>query len=262
MACFGKAGEKMPTLVLVRHGKTEWSKQNRFAGWADAPLSAEGRREARAAGRLVADLGLAFGLCATSLLSRAAESLSVMLQQMERPDLAVIRSWRLNERHYGVLQGENRAKMAMRHGNQQLGQWRRQFTAAPPPLPDGDPRLPCRDPLYAGIDPVLLPRSESLEQACARVAPWWTEVLAPRLSQGENALVVAHTSSIRGLVRQIEHLDDASATAFRIATATPVVYRLDRDLTVLDKREITAGWGGRLRQLVNRHKPGTRISWI
>ena len=252
----------MPTLVLVRHGKTEWSKQNRFAGWADAPLSAEGRREARAAGRLVAGLDLAFGVCATSCLSRAADSLAVMLQAIGRPELPVTRSWRLNERHYGILQGENRAKMAIRHGNQQLGRWRRDFTAAPPPLPDGDPRLPCQDPLYAGIDRALLPRSESLEQASERVAPWWRETLAPSLRDGADALVVAHTSSIRGLVRQIESLNDSSAAAFRIATATPLVYRLDRSLEVLDKREITAGWGGRLRQLVNRHKPGTRISWI
>ncbi|NIA71503.1 2,3-bisphosphoglycerate-dependent phosphoglycerate mutase [Pelagibius litoralis] len=252
----------MPTLVLVRHGKTEWSSQNRFAGWADAPLSMAGRREAQAAGRLVAAMGLRFDLCATSYLERASETLELVLQIINQPSISTVHTWRLNERHYGALQGENRAKMALRYGNQQVARWRRSFDAEPPPLGDNDPRLPCKDPLYAGIDSHLLPRSESLQQASARVAPWWHDTLAPRLSDGQNALVTAHTSSIRGLARQIEGLDDATAAAFRIATATPLVYRLDDSLKVLEKRELTAGWRGRLRQLLNRHKPGKGISWI
>ena len=252
----------MPTLVLVRHGKTEWSGQNRFAGWADAPLSTGGRAEARAAGRALATADLGFDLCCTSYLSRAAETLSIMLAVMGEEALPVERTWRLNERHYGALQGQNRAKMALQYGNAQVAQWRRSFTAEPPALAAGDPRLPASDPLYAEVDPKLLPHSESLQQAAARVAPWWHEKLAPRLRQGQRVLVAAHTSSIRGLVRELEGLDGEAAAAFRIATAVPLVYRLDTDLGVIDREALAGGWGGRLRQFLNKHKPGTRISWV
>lgn len=252
----------MPELVLVRHGKTEWSSQNRFAGWADAPLSAVGEQEAQAAGRSLAAAGYSFDLCCTSLLSRAQRTLEILLGELGQAEVPVERSWRLNERHYGALQGHNRARMALQHGNEQVALWRRSFDAAPPELPDGDPRLPELDPLYAGIDPALLPRSESLAQAADRVAPWWRDFLVPRLRRGERVLVVAHTSSIRGLVRRIEGLDDAASAAFRIATALPVVYTLDEDLDVTAREELTTGWSGRLRKFLNRHKPGRRISWI
>lgn len=252
----------MSTLVLVRHGKTEWSSQNRFAGWADAPLSATGMQEARAAGKMLAATGLRFDLCCTSYLSRAARTLEIVLAELGQGEVPVERSWRLNERHYGALQGFNRARMALQYGNDKVAAWRRSFTAEPPALPDDDPRLPALDPLYAGIDPALLPRSESLEQAAVRVAPWWRDFLAPRLRQGRTVLVVAHTSSIRGLVREIEGLSGEAAAGFRIATALPVIYTLDDELRVTDKQELTAGWGGRLRKFLNKHKPGTRISWI
>ncbi len=252
----------MSTLVLVRHGKTEWSSQNRFAGWADAPLSDTGMQEARLAGQSLAAAGLRFDLCCTSYLSRAAKTLEIMLDELGQGDVPVERSWRLNERHYGSLQGFNRAKMALQYGNDKVAAWRRSFTAEPPALADDDPRLPSLDPLYAGIDPALLPRTESLEQAAARVAPWWREFLAPRLRRGQTVLVVAHTSSIRGLVREIEGLSGEEAAEFRIATAVPVIYTLDADLQVTDKQELTAGWSSRLRKFINKHKPGTRISWI
>ena len=252
----------MPILVLVRHGKTEWSSQNRFAGWADAPLSAAGMKEAEVAGRTIATAGLAFDLCCTSYLSRAARTLEIVLETAGLAGIPVERTWRLNERHYGSLQENNRAKMALKYGNQQVAQWRRSFKAEPPPLPDGDPRLPALDPLYAGIDPGLLPRSESLEQAAERVAPWWRENLAPRLREDKRVLVVAHTSSIRGLVRQIEGLDDATAADYRIATAVPLVYHLDRSLKVSGKQELIAGWSGRIRHFLNKRKPGKQISWI
>ena len=252
----------MPTLILVRHGKTEWSSQNRFAGWADAPLSAGGRAEARDAGRVIAATGLTFDFCCTSFLSRAAETLAIMLDVMGEETAPVERSWRLNERHYGALQGQNRAKMALRYGNAQVAQWRRSFTAEPPALPDGDPRLPAADPLYAEVDPALLPRCESLKQAAERVSPWWHDTLAPRLREGQTVLVAAHTSSIRGLVRAIEGLDGETAAAFRIATAVPLIYRLDAELRILDREALAAGWSGRLRQFLNKHKPGTRVSWI
>jgi 2,3-bisphosphoglycerate-dependent phosphoglycerate mutase len=252
----------MSTLVLVRHGKTEWSSQNRFAGWADAPLSATGMQEARAAGKALAATDLRFDLCCTSYLSRAAKTLEIILEELDQGQVPVERSWRLNERHYGALQGFNRAKMALKYGNEKVAAWRRSFTAEPPPLPDDDPRLPALDPLYAGVDPALLPRAESLEQAAARVAPWWRDFLVPRLLEGRTVLLVAHTSSIRGLVREIEGLSGDEAAEFRIATALPVVYTLDEALKVADKQELTAGWSSRVRKFLNKHKPGTRISWI
>jgi len=252
----------MPTLVLVRHGKTEWSSQNRFAGWADAPLSAAGEEEARGAARSLVAGGFRFDLGCTSYLSRAARTLEILLEEMGQADLPVERSWRLNERHYGSLQGHNRAKMVLQYGNDQVALWRRSFSAEPPLLADDDPRLPSLDPLYAGIDSALLPRSESLKQAVERVAPWWREFLAPRLRQGAAVLVVAHTSSIRGLVREIEGLDGEAAAKFRIATAMPLVYRLGAELEVLQRQELADGWNSRLRQFLNKHKPGKRISWI
>lgn len=252
----------MSNLVLVRHGKTEWSSQNRFAGWADAPLSASGVQEARSAGRALAAAGCRFDRAYTSYLGRAADTLEIILEALGRPDLPVERSWRLNERHYGSLQGHNRAKMALQYGNDRVAQWRRSFTAEPPALADDDPRLPALDPLYAGIDPDLLPRSESLQQAAARVAAWWHETLAPGLRDGRQILVVAHTSSIRGLVREIEGLSDDDSAAFRIATALPLVYTLDDALKVVARQELAEGWSNRMRRFINKHKPGTRISWV
>lgn len=252
----------MSKLVLVRHGKTEWSSQNRFAGWADAPLSATGEQEARGAGQALAAAGYRFDLCCTSYLSRAARTLEILLEELPQEAIEVERSWRLNERHYGSLQGFNRAKMALQYGNEKVAAWRRSFSAVPPALPDDDPRLPALDPLYAGIDPALLPRAESLEQAAARVAPWWRDFLAPRLRQDQDVLVVAHTSSIRGLVLQIEGLAGQEAADFRIATALPLIYTLDADLRVTGREELTSGWGSRVRKFLNKHKPGTRISWV
>lgn len=252
----------MPKLVLIRHGKTEWSSENRFAGWADAPLSAAGMKEARDAGQAMAAINLDFDFCCTSYLSRATRTLEIVLEVMGQTGLPIERTWRLNERHYGSLQGNNRAKMVFKYGNQRVAEWRRSFAAEPPALPEGDSRLPSLDPLYAEIDPGLLPRSESLEQAAERVAAWWHDSLAPRLRQGKEVLVVAHTSSIRGLVRQIEGLDDDAAAAFRIATAVPLIYQLDQDLKVLGKRELVGGWSGRVRHFLNKRKPGSWISWI
>jgi len=252
----------MSTLVLVRHGKTEWSSQNRFAGWADAPLSAGGIQEAREAGRVLAAAGFRFERAYTSYLSRAQRTLEIILDELGQGGLPVERHWRLNERHYGALQGFNRAKMALQYGNDQVALWRRSFTEMPPALADGDPRLPALDSLYTGIDPALLPRTESLEQAALRVEQWWRENLAPTLKGDRRVLLVAHTSSIRGLVRVIEGLSDEDAANFRIATALPVVYTLDDALTVLDRQELAGGWSSRVRQFVNKHKPGKRISWI
>jgi len=252
----------MSTLVLVRHGKTEWSSQNRFAGWADAPLSSAGLQEAREAGRALAAAGFRFERAYTSYLSRAVRTLEIILDELGQGAIPVERHWRLNERHYGALQGFNRAKMALQYGNDQVALWRRSFTAEPPALEDGDPRLPSLDSLYEGIDPALLPRTESLAQAAERVGAWWRESLAPSLRGDRTILVVAQTGSIRGLVREIEGMGDEASASFRIATALPLIYTLDDALNVQGRREMTGGWSSRVRHFVNKHKPGKRISWI
>ncbi len=252
----------MPNLALVRHGKTEWSNQNRFAGWEDVALSDAGRAEARSAGRAIVAAGLAFDACFTSFLGRAQETLDIMQSVIGDATGPVARTWRLNERHYGALQGQNRARAALEHGNANVAAWRRSFDAEPPALGDDDPRLPARDPRYSGIDPVLLPRTESLRQAADRVSVWWREDLEPLLRSGADVLVVAHTSSIRGLVREIDGLDGDAAAGFRIATAVPLVYRFDDQFEVVARDTLTADWSGRLRAFVNKRKLVRFISWV
>lgn len=252
----------MPTLILMRHGVTTWARQNRFAGWADAPLSPKGERQAYRAGKALSAAGLHFDVCHTSLLQRAQRSLDLCLEGAGQSDAPIVTSWRLNERHYGVLQGENRLKARSHYGNEQLLHWRRNYRARPPALEDGDSRLAEMDVRYAGIPAQLLPRSESLEDAALRVEPHWREHMAPALKAGKSMLVVSHSSSLRGLVRLVEGLDDTACESFRIATAVPLLYRLDDDLRVLDKQVIQSGLGSWTRAFLSRHKPGDRISWV
>lgn len=249
-------------LVLLRHGTTAWAKQNRFAGWADAPLSRSGAEEAKRAAKALAARGFRFDGAYTSLLSRARETMEVLRRGLGDTAVPAPRAdWHLNERHYGALQGENRAKAALAYGNEQLTAWRRDYRARPPLLAPDDPRHPSRDPLYADIDPALLPGSESLEDAALRVLPFWEAELAPRLAAGDCLLVAAHTASIRGLVRRIEGLSDRETEAFRIATCLPLVYRFDSAMRVLSKEELTSGLTSQVRRLLNKHKSG-KISWV
>ena len=252
----------MNTLVLIRHGKTEWAAQNRFAGWADAPLSDSGKEEAQRAGKALRERGFTFDLAQTSYLSRARETLELILDALDLLDLPTEETWRLNERHYGALQGQNRAKAALLYGNDQLAQWRRDYRARPPSQSSDAPDHPCQDPRYADIDPALLPGSESLEDAALRVLPWWEERLAPLIRKGNRVLIVAHTASIRGLARHIEGLSDKQAEAFRIATCLPLVYRFDPELRVMEREEVTSGLSSQVRRLFARHKPGKAISWV
>lgn len=252
----------MHTLVLIRHGRTEWAAQNRFAGWADAPLADSGREEARRAGKALKERGFTFDLAQTSYLSRARETLDLILEAMGLQTLPREETWRLNERHYGALQGQNRAKAALLYGNDQLARWRREYRARPPAQPDGAPDHPRHDPRYADVDATLLPDSESLEDAALRVQPWWEEHLAPLLHRDRRVLVVAHTASIRGLTRQIEGLSDTQAEAFRIATCLPLVYRFDASMNVVEREEIASGFSSKVRRLVAKHKPGKTISWV
>jgi 2,3-bisphosphoglycerate-dependent phosphoglycerate mutase len=252
----------MHTLVLIRHGRTKWAKQNRFAGWADAPLSASGRTEARRAGKALKERGFTFDLAQTSYLSRARETLDLVLEVMGLTGLPREESWRLNERHYGALQGENRTTAARIYGNDQLVRWRRDYRARPPAQPDDAPDHPRRDPRYAGVEAALLPDSESLEDAALRVLPWWEDHLAPLIRQGRRVVVVAHTAPIRGLARHIEGLTDQEAEAFRIATCLPLVYRFDQELRVVEREEITGGLSSQVRRFLINHKPGKTISWV
>ena len=250
----------MPIIVVMRHGATKWSQENRFAGWADAALSDKGLAEARKAAQTLKKAALTFDLCFTSFLSRASRTLDIVIRELGIAEELVKSDWRLNERHYGALQGESRSAMISRYGNAQVVQWRRAYEEVPPPLEGGDPRWSEQ---LARLDMVPLdrqPRAESLRQAAERVAPAWEDSLAPALKAGRNLLVVTHTSSIRGLARMIEHLSDEQCEAFRIATAIPRVYVLDDDLRVQEKADLNEGLGSSLRYWGNRLKP-RRLGW-
>jgi 2,3-bisphosphoglycerate-dependent phosphoglycerate mutase len=243
----------MPTLVLVRHGATEAAEANRFAGWDDTVLSPTGRAEARRAAETLAAAGFAFERCFTSRLSRAVETLACIARRLAPPENLVVRDWRLNERHYGALQGVARGTAIAEYGNAQVVEWRRSYAAVPPPLDESDPRWREQLERLADVPAALQPRAESLAQAVERVTPVWREAVRPALQRGETVLVVAHTSSIRGLARAIEGLDDAASAAFRIATAVPRVYRLDDDMRPLGRDDLADG--SAVRYWANRLKP-------
>lgn len=251
----------MPTLVLMRHGATLWGQENRFAGWADTPLSDTGTKEALDATQTLAKAGFAFDICYTSKLQRAQQTLAIIAGG-EGPTLGkIISDWRLNERHYGALQGETRASMIEKYGNQQVVEWRRSYTAVPPPLTPDDPRWQEQLQRLPEITVDHQPRTESMAQAAERVVPFWRTQMIPELKDGKQILVVAHTSSIRGLVRVIEDLGDEEVADFRIATAIPLVYLLDGDLKVIRCTDLSDGMLSNLRYWTNRLKP-RRLGWI
>jgi 2,3-bisphosphoglycerate-dependent phosphoglycerate mutase len=214
-------------LVLLRHGQSAWNLENLFTGWTDVDLTATGRDEARAAGRLLADQGFEFGRAFTSVLKRAIRTLWIALDEMDRMWIPVDRDWRLNERHYGALQGLDKAETAAKYGAAQVKIWRRSYDMPPPPLADDDPRHPRFDARYAGIDPARLPATESLKETLARVEPWWQEKLAPALDEGRDLLVVAHGNSLRALVKMLDGMTDAEIVEFNIPTGVPILYELD-----------------------------------
>lgn len=226
----------MPSLVLLRHGQSVWNKEDLFTGWTDVDLSEQGIQEAQAAGRKMTAEGLDFDLCFTSVLKRAMKTLNLALEQMDRLWLPVEKSWRLNERHYGGLQGLNKAETTAKHGKDQVFIWRRSFDIPPPPLPEGDPRLPDQDRRYAGVPKAELPRTESLKDTVARVLPYWNEAIAPALQGGKRVLIAAHGNSLRGLVKHLDQISDQDIPAFEIPTGTPLVYDLDDRLKPKSRR--------------------------
>jgi len=223
-------------LVLLRHGQSVWNVANLFTGWTDVDLSDQGRQEAAQAGRELLATGIRFDYCYTSVLKRAIRTLHLALDEMDKLWLPVEKSWRLNERHYGALQGLDKAQTVERHGEAQVKIWRRSYDIPPPPLAASDDRHPCHDVRYAGLDPALLPATESLKDTLARVLPLWNDAIAPRLKAGQNVLVAAHGNSLRAMVKMLDNVPESEITELNIPTGVPLLYELDADLKPLSSR--------------------------
>ena len=217
----------MGTLVLLRHAESEWNAKGLFAGWADVRLAPNGRQEAEAAGRLLADAGLRPDVVHTSVLTRTVQTANIMLDVTGLSWLPVRRSWRLNERHYGALQGKDKAATRREFGDEQFMLWRRSYDVPPPPIADDDPLSQSDDPRYAGMPPELRPRTECLKDVVARMLPYWYDAVVPDLNTGQNVLVVAHGNSLRALVKHLDGVSDAAIAELNIPTGIPLVYELD-----------------------------------
>ena len=217
-------------LVLIRHGQSDWNQKNLFTGWTDVDLTAQGREEARQGGRTLVDAGLSFDIAFTSVLTRAIRTLWIVLDEMKLMWIPVEGSWRLNERHYGSLQGLDKAQTTAKHGEAQVKIWRRSYDIPPPPLDESDERHPCHDPRYADLPPTVLPGTESLKTTLARVQPYWEDRIAAELKRGRNVLVAAHGNSLRAVVKMLEGISDDEITELNIPTGIPRLYELDSDL--------------------------------
>jgi 2,3-bisphosphoglycerate-dependent phosphoglycerate mutase len=217
----------MSTLILIRHGESEWNAKGLFTGWVDAALSERGRAEAAEGGRQLAEAGLRPEVVHTSVLSRAIETANIALDVAGLAWLPVRRSWRLNERHYGALQGKNKAEIREQYGDKQFMLWRRSYDVPPPPLPDDDPLSQAADPRYALLPDALLPRTECLRDVVARLLPYWHDVIIPDLARSRMVLVVAHGNSLRALVKHLDGISDADIAELNIPTGLPLVYELD-----------------------------------
>jgi 2,3-bisphosphoglycerate-dependent phosphoglycerate mutase len=217
----------MPTLVLLRHGESTWNKENRFTGWTDVDLSETGVGEAHEAGRLLRADGYQFDVAFTSVLKRAIRTLWIALDEMDQMWLPVVNTWRLNERHYGALQGLNKAETAAKFGDEQVKVWRRSYDVPPPALTPDDERFPGRDPRYAGLADADVPRCESLKDTVARFLPFWESDIAPALRDGKRVLVAAHGNSLRALVKYLDGISDEEIVGLNIPTGVPLAYDLD-----------------------------------
>jgi 2,3-bisphosphoglycerate-dependent phosphoglycerate mutase len=217
----------MYKLVLIRHGESTWNLENRFTGWTDVPLTRTGIDQARAAGKLLRDEGWDFDLCYTSVLKRATHTLWHCLDEMDRTWLPVVHSWRLNERHYGALQGLNKAETARQYGDEQVLAWRRSYDVPPPPLAQSDPRWERGDVRYRNVPDAQFPRTECLKDTVARVLPFWNEAMAAAIKGGRRVLVSAHGNSIRALVKYLDGISDADIVGLNIPNGIPLVYELD-----------------------------------
>lgn len=223
----------MHKLLLLRHGESTWNRENRFTGWTDVDLSEKGREEARQAGQLLRSERLLPDIAVTSVLKRAIRTLWIALDELDRMWIPVKNDWRVNERHYGALQGLNKAEIAEKHGEAQVKVWRRSFDVPPPALEKGDPRDASLDPRYAGS---TVPLTESLKDTIARVMPCWNEVVAPLVSQGRLVLLAAHGNSLRALVKHLDGISDQDIVELNIPTGAPLLYELDEKLRPIAKR--------------------------
>ncbi len=226
----------MPHLVMLRHGQSQWNLENRFTGWTDVDLTGQGINEARHGGRLIADAGVEIDLCHTSVLKRAIRTLWLALEEMDRMWLPQTPSWRLNERHYGALQGLNKSETAEKHGADQVKLWRRSYDTPPPALEPDDPRHPRNDPRYKDLQPDELPGTESLKLTLERVMPYWDASIAPDLEAGANILIGAHGNSLRALVKHLLNLSDEEVIGLEIPTGNPLLFDLTDDLAVKSVR--------------------------
>jgi 2,3-bisphosphoglycerate-dependent phosphoglycerate mutase len=234
----------MHKLVLLRHGQSTWNEQDRFTGWTDVPLSERGRDEAREAGQLLLDEKFVFDLAYTSVLTRAVLTLWIALEELDRVWIPVVNDWRLNERHYGALQGLNKTETAALYGAPQVKIWRRSYDVPPPPLTLDDPRHPSNDPRYASLPKTALPLTESLKDTIGRVLPCWHETIAPSIRAGKRVLIAAHGNTLRALVKYLDDVSDTAIVELNIPTGIPLVYELDENLKPIRHRYL--GEAGRI----------------
>jgi 2,3-bisphosphoglycerate-dependent phosphoglycerate mutase len=220
----------LSTLVLLRHGQSTWNKENLFTGWTDVPLTEKGIEEARSAGRLMSEAGLRFDVVHTSVLVRAIETANVALDEMGLSWLPVRRNWRLNERHYGDLQGFNKKQMSAKVGSEQVQIWRRSYDIPPPALDPSDERFPLHDPRYAWMPPEIVPATECLADVVDRMLPYWYDSVVPDIRDAKRVIIVAHGNSLRALVKHLDGIPDDEITGLNIPTGVPLVYQLDGDL--------------------------------
>jgi 2,3-bisphosphoglycerate-dependent phosphoglycerate mutase len=218
------------TLVLLRHGESQWNLENRFTGWTDVTLSEKGQAEAIAAGEMLKKEGYSFDICYTSVLRRAVKTLWLALDALECYWLPITPHWRLNERHYGALQGLNKAETAEQYGEDQVKIWRRSYSTKPPQVDMNDERHPSHDPRYAGVDVSMLPAGESLQDTVARVLPFWEAEIAPSIREGKRILIAAHGNSLRALVKHLDQMSEEEIAELNIPTGVPLVYELDENL--------------------------------
>jgi 2,3-bisphosphoglycerate-dependent phosphoglycerate mutase len=220
----------MTKVVLLRHGESVWNKENRFTGWTDVDLSSKGREEAREAGEVLLSEGYTFDIAYTSVLKRAIRTLWIVLDGTDLMWIPVERSWRLNERHYGALQGLNKAETAAKYGEGQVKIWRRSYAIQPPPLTPADERFPGRDPRYRNLGPEDMPLTECLKDTVARFLPYWHGTIAPAIREGRKVLLAAHGNSLRALVKYLDNISEEDIVELNIPTGMPLVYELDADL--------------------------------
>lgn len=225
----------MHKLVLIRHGESQWNKENRFTGWHDVTLTETGIAQAKSGGQLLKEAGFTFDMAYTSVLTRAIKTLNIVLEEMDQLYIPVERHWRLNERHYGALTGLDKAETAAKHGDDQVKIWRRSFDIPPPAVSEDSEHFPGQDPRYSHIDKAILPRAESLALTIDRVLPYWHDVIRPAVQSGKKVIVAAHGNSLRSLVKYLDGMSEEAVLELNIPTGVPLVYELDADMNPISK---------------------------